>query len=298
MRPLVYVMTPVLILTIILAARFVTWEGIKGVKPEVRAAVNAGTAALRTWKLGEAIEAFTRAVEMEPNYAEAYMKRGLAYYRSGRYTAAIADYTRTLDLKRYRADAYASRGDVYRTLGNTEQAVADYTSALKKRWNATVARKRGGIYLQQDDLQAALSDYNAAVKRQPTPTAYYARGGVYLWGASRGDDTLLKAALEDMDQAIDLAPQFAGAYLRRGQIYERLGDRESAAADYAAAVKFLTEGIQTWQGEPIALTQAYLWRAFAYHALGQPREAEADIRETYRRAFGFFLKKVANYDIL
>ena len=42
MRPLLYIMTPVLILTIILASRFVTWDAIKGAKPQAQADVPGG----------------------------------------------------------------------------------------------------------------------------------------------------------------------------------------------------------------------------------------------------------------
>ena len=146
MRPLIYIMTPVLILTIVLASRFVTWDAIKGKNPQAQANVQKGTLSLREWKMPDAIAAFTRAIEIEPKYAEAYVKRGLAYYRTGQYKAAIADYTRTLDFKRYHADAYASRGDAYRALGQTQHAIADYSASLKKRWNTRVMKAGTNLF--------------------------------------------------------------------------------------------------------------------------------------------------------
>ena len=298
MRPLVYIMTPVLILTIILASRFVTWDAIKGEKPQAQVDMRAGTVALRTWKISQAITAFTRAIEIEPKYAEAHVKRGLAYYRAGRYEAAIADYTRTLDLKRYHADAYASRGDAYRALGDMQRAVADYSASLKKRWNARVMRKRAQTYFEQGKVQKALADYNTVVKRQPNATAYYARGNAYLQISIQGDENHLRLALADLSQTIALAQHFAGAYISRAQIYARLGEQASAAADYKNAVKLFSETIQAWQGEPYALTQVYFWRAFAYQQLDEVGEAETDAYETYKSVFSFFLKKLRNCDIL
>jgi len=291
-------MTPVLILTIIFASRFVTWDAIKGKKPQAQAEVREGTVLLRTWEITRAIAAFTRAIETEPKYAEAYVKRGLAYYRAEQYKLALADYTRTLDLNRYHADAYASRGDAYRALGNGQQAIADYSASLKKRWNARVMRRRAHTHLEQGNVQNALSDYSTVIKRQPSAEAYYARGSAYLSLSNERDENRLKLALADLNQAVDLEQHFAGAYISRAQVYALSGKQALATADYRKVVELLTEIIRTWQGEPNALTQVYLWRAFAYQKLGEIGKAETDIHETCKRVFSFFLKKIRNCDIL
>lgn len=298
MRPLVYIMTPVLILTIILASRFVTWDAIKGEKPQAQADVREGTVSLRTWKIPDAIAAFTRAIETEPKYAEAYVKRGLAHYRAGQYKLAIADYTRTLELNRYHADAYASRGDAYQALGDGQHAIADYSASLEKRWNARVMRRRAHTYFEQGNVQNALADYSAVIKRQPSGVAYHARGNAYLRLSTEGAEDRLRLALADLSQAIGLEAQFAGAYISRALVYVRLGEQALATADYRKVVDLLTETIRTWQGEPNALTQVYLWRAFAYQKLGEIGKAETDVHEMYKRVFSFFLKKVRNCDIL
>ena len=292
MRPLIYIMTPVLILTIILASRFVTWDAVKGENPQARAYVQDGTLSLRAWKTSQAIAAFTQAIEIEPQYAEAYVKRGLAYYRVGKYKAAIADYSRTLELKRYQADAYASRGDAYRALDDTQRAIADYSTSLKKRWNARVTRKRAQTYFAQGDVQNSLTDYDTVIKRQPSAVAYYTRGNVYLQLFIQGDEDRLRLALADLDQAIALETRFAHAYVSRGRIYEYLGEHTSANADYTQALALFTETIQTWQGDADALLQVHYWRAFTYQKLGEVNKAQKEIRDTNRRVFTFFLEKV------
>ena len=244
MRPLIYIMTPVLILTIILASRFVTWDAIKGVDRQAQLYVQEGTASLRSWKLPQAIKAFTRAIEIEPKYAEAYVKRGLAYYRSAQYETAIADYTETLKLKRYQADAYASRGDAYQSLGDLQRAIEDYSASLKRRWNANVMQKQAETHFKHGDTQKALAEYNDLIKRKPTAMAYYGRGNVYLHLSTRGNENRLKLALADMDQAIALEPRFASAYISRAQAYTHLGDRTLASRDYRHANGLLIEALQ------------------------------------------------------
>ena len=243
MRPLIYVMTPVLILTILLASRFVTWDAIKGVDQQAQRYVQEGTASLRSWKLPQAIKAFTRAIEIEPRYAEAYVKRGLAYYRSAQYEPAIADYTETLKLKRYQADAYASRGDAYQALGDTQHAIEDYAASLKRRWNANVMRKRAEAYFKHGDIQKALAEYDDLIKRKPTAMAYYGRGNLYLHLAVRGNENRLKLALVDLDQAIALEPRFASAYRSRATVYTHLGDHTLAIRDNRHATELLIDAI-------------------------------------------------------
>ncbi|RKU36948.1 hypothetical protein C6496_11330 [Candidatus Poribacteria bacterium] len=292
MRPLIYIMTPVLILTILLASRFVTWDAIKGENPQAQEYVQKGTLLLRTWKIPQAIVAFTQAVEIEPRYAEAYVKRGLAYHRAGNYKTAIADYTRTLELKRYQADAYASRGDAYRALDDAQRAIADYTASLKKRWSPRVMRKRAQTYLEDGNAQNALADYDTVIKRQPSAVTYYSRGNTHFQLFTQGHKDRLKLALADMDRAIALEPRFARAYMSRGLIHEHARAYTSATADYTHALELLTETIQTWQGDPNALIQAHYWRALIYQKLGEVAKVEKEIHEANRRIFSFFVEKL------
>ena len=46
----------------------------------------------------KAIAEFSRAIELDPNYAEAYYKRGVAYLRKDKYDEAIADLTKAIEL--------------------------------------------------------------------------------------------------------------------------------------------------------------------------------------------------------
>ena len=292
MRPLIYIMTPVLILTILLASRFVTWDAIKGENQQAQIYVQEGTTALRAWKLPQAIVAFTRAIEIEPKYAEAYVKRGLAYYRSAQYETAIADYTQTLELNRYHADAYASRGDTYRALEDTQRAIENYSASLKRRWNAYVMQKRAETYFEGGNVQNALADYDTVIKRQPTMTAYYARGNVYLQLSIQGDKSRLKPALADLNRAIDLEPRFANAYISRAQTYTHLGEHASATQDYTYTIELLTDATETWQGKPNALIQVYYWRAFAYQKLGEVDKAEKDVNKGHNHVFSFLLEKI------
>ena len=299
MRALIYIMTPILILTFILASRFVTWEKLKGVDKNAHKHLSFGTKLLREGKNHKAITSFTQAIEIEPKYAEAYIKRGIAHYYLAHYKEAIDDYNHTLLLKQYIADAYVSRADAYRALNDFSKAIADYTASLKQRKNALVMSKRAEVFLQTGKINKALEDYDYIVKHRPSAVAYYNRGSAYYekYLLSNENDEDLKLALADFDKSIELQPQYALAYLSRGDVYEQLNNHESKAADYSQALYLLTVTIENWKNDPHQLIPIFLWRAAAHEKNENDEQVRDDIETTYR-LFGEIILKNFNFSTI
>jgi tetratricopeptide (TPR) repeat protein len=53
------------------------------------------------WKrdYDKAIEYFTKAINLKPDYASFYYRRGEAYYKKGDYDKAIEDFTKAINLE-------------------------------------------------------------------------------------------------------------------------------------------------------------------------------------------------------
>ena len=81
--------------------------------------------------IGEAIEAFTKAIESDPKYARAYYERGAMYGLLGNNRQAIGDLDRAIELDPRYADAYLARGLLYDKLNNRRQAIRDFESAAR-----------------------------------------------------------------------------------------------------------------------------------------------------------------------
>jgi tetratricopeptide (TPR) repeat protein len=78
-----------------------------------------------------AVEDYTRATVLDPNYAEPYYCRGVLYWREiGNYYRAIQDLTRVIELDPTRAEAYFNRGLAYRLHGEPDKAIADLEQYL------------------------------------------------------------------------------------------------------------------------------------------------------------------------
>jgi tetratricopeptide (TPR) repeat protein len=73
-----------------------------------------------------AVEDYTRAIVLDPSYAEPYYSRGVLYWREiGNYHRAIQDLTRVIALDPARFEAYFNRGLAYKLHKQPDEAIAD-----------------------------------------------------------------------------------------------------------------------------------------------------------------------------
>jgi tetratricopeptide (TPR) repeat protein len=78
-----------------------------------------------------AVNDFSRAIELDPNFADAYFSRGVLYWREFRNAyRAIRDMTRVLELEPERAEALFNRAMAHQIRGDHEKAIADFEQYL------------------------------------------------------------------------------------------------------------------------------------------------------------------------
>ena len=77
----------------------------------------------------EAIANYTKAIELKPDYGEAYTNRGAAYLLKKLYDKAITDSSKAIELNPTNDSAYQNRGRAYRGKGLYKQAMADFQEA-------------------------------------------------------------------------------------------------------------------------------------------------------------------------
>ena len=76
-----------------------------------------------------AIPEFDKAIQIDPDYADAYRGRGNAYWRLAQFQNAVDDHTMALQIDPDDALAYVFRGQAYLNLGQTANADADKAKA-------------------------------------------------------------------------------------------------------------------------------------------------------------------------
>ena len=183
------------------------------------------------------IDAYTKAIELNPAYAEAYVNRGSAKNSLGQHQAAIADYTRAIALNPTDAEAYYNRGNTKNSLGQYKEAIADFDRALElDPADADAYNNRGLAKSNLGQYKEAIADFDRAVALSPTDTdAYVNRGN------AKNNLGQYVEAIADLDKALALEPTNALAYNNRGFAKENLGRLDEARADYQKALVLAQE---------------------------------------------------------
>ncbi len=76
-----------------------------------------------------AIRAFAMAIRLDPDYARAYLNRGMAYERIGNLQQAVEDFSKAIDLEPEEGKIYYIRGVAHRHLGMAKEALEDLRKA-------------------------------------------------------------------------------------------------------------------------------------------------------------------------
>jgi tetratricopeptide (TPR) repeat protein len=211
---------------------------------------------------------FSKAIELNPTYREAYEARGVVYLRDKKdYNRAIADFTKAIDLGPRDAKTYNFRGLAYDARSDYDQAVTDYTQALMlDSTYMTALSNRGLAYQHSKRYDLALRDLTKVVETVPNELSYSERGSVYL------DKRDYDRAIADFDRALYFVPSCAPAYNGRAQAYLAKGDTKRAIADYTKAIeasfRFSSRGVNS--------EVYYNNRGLAYFANGDYDLAIAD----------------------
>jgi tetratricopeptide (TPR) repeat protein len=138
--------------------------------PEIRAEayLNRGLAHEDLDKLGDAIEDFSQAIMLNPEYRALYHYRGMAYERDGKADLAIADFSEAIKLDPTDTEALVLRGQAQARIGALDKAMDDYQTALALDPNDPDAlTARGEAYETQGERDKAIADFRKALEFDP-----------------------------------------------------------------------------------------------------------------------------------
>jgi tetratricopeptide (TPR) repeat protein len=236
------------------------------------ASVHASRANLLSSKrfMDKSIEAWSKALELDPNNAGYLNGRGWVYEITGKDDLAIADYDVAVQRAPRYPFPYLNRGTIYLRKGAFQSALDDFNAAIKLKSDMYYAHAyRGRVLAFTKDFDGALAEFEAAEKINPQPpqaTVYrcvayidmgkfddainscndaltrapnyaYALCGRAEANISKGN---LDAALKDLTTVLGFFPNHVRAHMDRGRLFEKRGNLEQARADYRSAAYALT----------------------------------------------------------
>jgi tetratricopeptide (TPR) repeat protein len=148
------------------------------IKEQTAAYMFRGFGAFNRYRIDEAIQELSKAVELDPGYSPAYSHRADAYKDKGQVNEALADYSKAIAIDPRYAVAYLNRANLYAEKSEFDQAVADYTRALQiESRNVLAYYSRGNAYAKQGRYEEAIADYDAILAINPLyPHAYVRKG--------------------------------------------------------------------------------------------------------------------------
>jgi tetratricopeptide (TPR) repeat protein len=236
------------------------------VSPKVEELYAEATKAYQAKDFSRAIPLYERVIELQPDHAEAYYKRGNALKDLGQLAAAVASYDAALERKPDFQYAWCNRGAVQQSLGLPEAALASFDQAVKldpndilahanrssllqamSRWQEALASHdrvlalnpqlfqvwflRGNVLRELGQLTAALASHQEAVKLKPDYVEALYNCGVLLERAQQPH-----AALASYDRAIEIYPGFHQAHYNRAGVLKELKQLQPALDAYDRAI--------------------------------------------------------------
>ncbi|MFP5260893.1 MAG: tetratricopeptide repeat protein [Blastocatellia bacterium] len=185
-----------------------------------------------TGSFANAIEYYSAAITMDPNYSEYYNERGNAFLQLGHLQEAFNDYLRAIDLSPPYFEVFVNLGQCYRRMGAMAEAIESYSRAHDLQPDHLLALLgRAKAHEELGHREAAIADYTAALVQDPKQWEAIASRGVIHYEAGN-----LDMSLADFDQAIELKPDQPDLYYNRATVLADLGRYHQAEKDVEAAL--------------------------------------------------------------
>lgn len=176
-----------------------------------------------------AIQCYTKALNINPNYWVAYFNRGVVKSRIGDTEGAIKDYTKSIELMPNDADTYYARGNAKSEFGDQKGALVDYTRAIEIDSTYIKAYvNRGATKYEVGDYEGEIADYKLGIKKcAPYDAVIYNNLGRALYDLKRFHESAAAYG-----EGIAHFPEDCKLYYGRGLARQQSGDEKGACQDW------------------------------------------------------------------
>ncbi|MBF0291031.1 MAG: tetratricopeptide repeat protein [Nitrospinae bacterium] len=183
--------------------------------------------------IDQAMQAFKKAIELDPKYPPVYLNAGVALTRKGNKTEAVKAYKKALSLDPTIAEGYNNYGLLMKDAGDLKQAEAAFRKAIHLKPDLTGAYENLGILLSESGRKdEAISIIAKAVEHDPSNPGHRYTYGVTLERMGR-----IEEALAQYQEAVRIAPNNGFYHNGLGTAYRMLGDMERAVECWQEAAR-------------------------------------------------------------
>ncbi len=210
--------------------------------PEAVELFNTGTTLVELRRYDEAIALIDKVLQLQPNYPQAWVKRGEALLKLQKNDEALKAFDEALKLKSDYAPAWYGRAKVLDKLQRHEEVLAALNKALEiQPDDATAWYFQGEVLDKLQRHEEAIAALNKAVQIKPDDAqAWYMRGAV-LNKLQRYDDALIS-----LGEAVQQKPAYPEAWTEKGKVLRELQRYEEAVASLDKALQLDPNSPYAW----------------------------------------------------
>jgi superkiller protein 3 len=192
-----------------------------------------GNALFEKGKVDEAVVQYQKALEINPDYAEACNNLGNALLQKGKVDEAIAQLQRAQQLKPDYAEACNNLGNALLQKGNVAEAIAHVQRALQIKPDFANAHDvLGNALLQKGNVAEAITQFQEALQINP-----HNAEACYNLGNARLRQGNVAEAIAQYQMALQIKPDFADAHNNLGTARLHQGNVAEAIAQYQKALQ-------------------------------------------------------------
>lgn len=173
-----------------------------------------------------------KALQLDPNCHRCYLILAQNTANQGKVELALSQLDSLFRIKPDYAKAFVIRGLIKEQMGQDAGVILDLNKAISlDPKDPEIYFARGNYYLRKNYSSSALSDYNKAIASDPDfAPAYYERAKLYF------EKEELSNSLNDMNLAIKADSSFSDYYLGRATVYSALKEHRLAVSDLLQAI--------------------------------------------------------------
>ena len=210
-------------------------------------------------KIEQALKVVDKAIECDPNFAEAYNKKGDCFIRLGKIEEALECYLKSQELNPNIQNNYYDLGRTYLLLGDYENSLQNFKKAYEMKPQEDIHAFIGKIYFDQNMIEEAkqsfenilIGDSNEkdSIKKElqagssNTMANYYYAQILQKLGKEDEAKSYFERIIEKYGRLVKNKPNLAEGYYYLGKCYYFMGDFAKAEENMKLAIQYDTDTI-------------------------------------------------------
>lgn len=178
-------------------------------------------------EMDSAINHFNNSIMQEPMEKIGYLFRGMAYVEKKEYNLGILDYTKAIEIDRDYIEAYGKRAEALKLKGDFQEALKDTQMEIElspEKFQGYM--RRGDLNFKLKNYQNSVLDYTEAVEIFPNSAEAYSKRSIAKLMVSSSRNSMLEA-LQDMNKSLEINPNSLKTQEYRKRVIELLEENKT-----------------------------------------------------------------------